>query len=118
MSDATLVANLAAEGGGARIFRSDTTGTRLYRAVLDSDAALFEDDEPTEQTPAPRGGEWRSALALALADVPWPWNRFHPVEIHPEHRREMLRLKREKDLMTGAANRNASEWEQACSDEQ
>lgn len=111
MNESELILRVAAEGGGLRLYRTQTPkGCIFTRKVLDQsmlmlDGTVLEHEEAVET--------WEEALGLLGR---YRWHRFVPVTVHPEFQARILDEVRRRYDSDNNERSGLRDWEEACGD--
>lgn len=111
MNESELILRVAAEGGGLRLYRTQTPKGWLFtRKVIDqsmlmANGTVLEHDEVADT--------WEAALGLLGR---YRWHLFFPLVVHPDFRSKVIEEVRRRYEHDDKGQSGLSDWEEACVD--
>lgn len=110
MGELVKILTVLSEGGGLDFYGRQVDGKCSFRMTMDDatpQLLLGEDPSHSES-------EWFGSLRKCLSACVYPWNKFHPVHVHPDFASELYKLKLAKDKKDGGYEYVTEKWIEKC----
>src|SRR5437667_9925800 len=110
MGDWEVILQLGAEGGSVTLYGMETErGWLFYRDVSDWSPELIGEDRLQHKSPVVNS--WEAAVALLDR---YPWQRLHPLMVHPEFSDRIWTAARDRLKTDGTSGLYVDRWRNIC----